>query len=275
MQGPCVAQRADCVIAAVHDGAGNVDEGRSRVDELICIGQKAVVDEVMALDPREGQGEVGIFAVSFHCGVGQERRHTAFVETPRRGALALQLRVFAGESTVVGADDIVALRRRYGGHKICPGVWKKRCRPAAVKPLHFGLCEHKDAAQDQFHDPFGMAFCVGDRQCASPGSTKDLPAVDVEVCAERLDVLDKAPGRVVYETRVGTRASAASLIDQDDAIGCRIKEASMFGVASPARSTMEEQDRLALWISRLFPVDLMEVGDPEKTRRKRLDVWIE
>ena len=57
VQFPRARDRADHVVTALHDDAGDVLE-LHRVFEQLVRPQEAVVDEVVAFDPREGFGEI-------------------------------------------------------------------------------------------------------------------------------------------------------------------------------------------------------------------------
>ena len=61
VQGPGTAHRADHVIAALHDDAGNVADARHVAQQLVVDLEEAAIDEVVALDAREGRGVVRLF----------------------------------------------------------------------------------------------------------------------------------------------------------------------------------------------------------------------
>ena len=71
--------------------------------------------------------------------------------------------------------------------------------PALVEPVDLLLAQEEDAAQHQLGDALGVRLRVGERERAAPRAAEDLPALDAEVRAERLDVGDQMPGGVVDE----------------------------------------------------------------------------
>ena len=57
----------------------------------------------------------------------------------------------------------------------------------------------KDAAQHQAAHSFGMRLGIRERERAAPRTAKHEPLIHAELCANRFDVLDQVPGRVVFE----------------------------------------------------------------------------
>ena len=55
------------------------------------------------------------------------------------------------------------------------------------------------------------------------------------------------------------RQAAAPLIQDDDAVGIGVEEATPLGTAATTRATMQENHRLALRVAALFDVELLTV----------------
>ncbi len=63
-----------------------------------------------------------------------------------------------------------------------------------------------------------MLLRIGQRQRRTPGATEHDPAFDAEVRADRFDVGDQMPGRVVFEFGMRRRLAGATLVEQHDAV---------------------------------------------------------
>lgn len=58
MQIPCGSQRADHIVAALHDHCRDMPNPADVAQQLVVLLQEAGIDEVMALDAREGEREI-------------------------------------------------------------------------------------------------------------------------------------------------------------------------------------------------------------------------
>ena len=74
---------------------------------------------------------------------------------------------------------------------------------------------------------------------------------------------------------MGTRAPAAPLIEQDDAIASGIEEPALGGSGAAARSAMEKEHGDAVAPARPLPIDLMAVTDIEHARLFRRNRRVE
>ena len=124
-----------------------------------------------------------------------------------------------------------------------------------------------------------MIFRVRKGECATPGATEDLPPLDVAMLAKSLDVSDQVPGGVRTEigfgfTGVRPALAATALIEQYDAIACRVEQPPDRGLEPSARPAVQEDNRLAGRIATLFPVNLLTVADIQHAGGVRLDRWI-
>src|ERR1035438_8085292 len=99
--------------------------------------------------------------------------------------------------------------------------------------------------------PFGITsgpdgnLGVGESKRRAPGSAEHLPAPHAEVLADFLDVGHEIPSGVVLKRRIGRTLAAATLIEVDDTVLLRMKEAPLFGLRSAARTAMEKYHGLA------------------------------
>src|SRR5690349_22073101 len=97
-----------------------------------------------------------------------------------------------------------------------------------------------------------MRLRVSERERAAPRPAKHEPLIDTELFANRFDVLDQAPGRVVFERSVRTAVPGAALIEENDAIRVWIEEAAIVGNETRAWTTVQKDDRLAVRRAALF-----------------------
>jgi hypothetical protein len=75
--------------------------------------------------------------------------------------------------------------------------------PRPVEPLRSRAAQKEDAAEHQLGDALGVGLGVGEGEGAAPRAAEDLPALDAEVLAQALDVVDEVPGGVVLERGEG------------------------------------------------------------------------
>jgi hypothetical protein len=91
------------------------------------------------------------------------------------------------------------------------------------------------------------------------------------VDAERLQVRDEVPRRVLFERSMRGGFAAAALVEEDDPIRVRVKEATVVRLCPEARPAVQEHDRLATSTATLLVVELVDGRDAEAPRGVRLD----
>src|SRR5262249_16411635 len=114
-------------------------------------------------------------------------------------------------------------------------------------------------------DALRILLGVRERQSRAPRAAEHEPALDLEVRAQALDVLDQVPGRVVHETRGRAALTAAALIEQDDTIAPGIEQSAHLDVRAAAGAAVQKDRRLAARIAALLEVDLVQIRDLEET----------
>src|SRR5690606_11367130 len=112
VQVPRVLQRADHVVAAVHDHAGDVGDAVRVAQQLVLDLEESAVDEVVVLDPGEGQGELRILVAGDEVVVHVQEAGRAFPHAPGPGRRQAGGLVPAGQAAVEGGDQVVALDLR-------------------------------------------------------------------------------------------------------------------------------------------------------------------
>src|SRR6202021_1088210 len=100
-------------------------------------------------------------------------------------------------------------------------------------------------AQHDFAHALGICLRVGEGQGAAPGSTEHQPAFYPEVFAQSFYVGDQMPGRILYEACARAAASAAALIEHDDAVMQRVEELPCALIGAGAGTTVQEHGRFA------------------------------
>jgi len=74
---------------------------------------------------------------------------------------------------------------------------------------------------------------IGEGERRAPRAAEDLPLVDAEFFADRLDVGDQVPGGVVLEACGRLALAAPALVEQHDAIFLRVEELAHLGIGCP------------------------------------------
>ena len=277
MQIPSALHRADDVIAALHDHSRDVADLRHPIEELVGVVQEAAVDKVMALDACERIGEFGIVEFGDVAGVEAQEARGALPFRPATGGFAAHGGVVAGETTIVGRHHLAALGLREQPDELGIELRVQRAGTVrcAVEPIELPRAHQEDAAQHELGDPRRMGLRVGERQRRTPRTAEQLPALDAEVEAQCLHVLDEVPGGVVDQACMGAALAAAALVEQHDAVACRVEEPSLARIGAAARATVQEHHRLAGRVAALFPIDLVQIGDAQPAAAVGFDRWIQ
>ena len=90
---------------------------------------------------------------------------------------------------------------------------------------------------------FRMGLCIGQRQGRPPRAAEQHPFVDPQVQANPLEVGNQIPGGVVFQAGVGGGTAATALVERDDAVQVRIKEAATLRITPRAWAAVDEHHR--------------------------------
>src|SRR5258707_15396696 len=102
-----------------------------------------------------------------------------------------------------------------------------------------------------------MMLRVGEGERRSPRAAEDHPFVDLEVCAQALEVRDEVLGGVLLEAAQRRRAPRAALVEQDDAIERGVEELAVRGRCAWAGPAVQENHGHAVGSARLLVVHAM------------------
>src|SRR5262245_27965250 len=105
-----------------------------------------------------------------------------------------------------------------------------------------------------------MSFCVSERECAAPRAAEHEPLVYSTMLPQTFNVFHQVPRSVVFKRSVRRTLACATLVEQNNAIRFRIKEASIVVVQTGSRPAVQEYNRLALRITTLLEIKLVNVG---------------
>lgn len=76
--------------------------------------------------------------------------------------------------------------------------------------------QEEDKPQGERFNSLRMVLSIGKRQCRAPGSTEDMPFLNLEFLTEALNVLDKIPGGILGSGCARGGFTRASLIKEHD-----------------------------------------------------------
>ena len=274
--GPGLAQligrhrRTDHVVAALHDGAGQVADA---VEVLPgpALGQEDAVDEVVRFDARQRQREAAALGIERPLGARIQRRARRLVAAPGAGGRLVPGRIGVDKPTVVVGQDVAAFGQRQVPDEIAPSLGKDDLH-AMQEPLHFAVAPEEDAAQDEAQAAIGMALAIRQGECRSPGPTEYQPPLHTQMLAQPLDLLDQGGRGVVGDITQRQRAAGAALIEDDDAVERWIEEAPVDRRRTGARPAMQEHHRHAVGIAALLPVERVPAIDGQHAAGVRNDV---
>src|SRR5881628_1688350 len=126
--------------------------------------------------------------------------------------------------------------------------------------MDLSMSGRDDADQDHLRHPLGKTLPIRQGERRTPRAAEDQPAVDREVFAEPLDISNKMVSRVGRKihrivARVRNTSPASTLVEQHDPIRGRIEKSAHPRRASRARSAVEHDGWLPLWVAANFPID--------------------
>src|SRR5208283_5807661 len=125
---------------------GEVADPAQVPQQLVLGVEPAPVEEVVALDGGEGQGEVLLLVAADQPGVGEQLAGGALPAAPGPGRGQPRRRVRPGEAAVVGAEQVAPFSLGDGGQVALPGVREEGAAAALVEPVDLLPAQEEDAA---------------------------------------------------------------------------------------------------------------------------------
>jgi hypothetical protein len=204
----------------VHEDTWNTAQAVRVLDELVVAREETSIEEVVALDPGEGERIVVFGETSHPLGIGQQRQSLTLPCAPGARRFDLHCWIGMGEAPVKGCDHVATLVLRDYAGVILECVGKNPARSLLIEPFELRAPQGEDASEHELGHSLGVSLGIGERQGRAPRAAEHLPALDGEVLAQPLDVIDEVPGGVFFQRSVRRRAPAAPLVEQDDAVSC-------------------------------------------------------
>jgi len=165
-------------------------------------------------------------------------------------------RVGIDEAAIVGRQQIVAFVLRDEVVELALRLGKQDAN-TVEKPVDLTFAAEKNTPQHQPTAVHGMRLGVGERQGRAPRTAEDQPGVDAEFASQRFHVGDQMRRGVVGQLAMRRGAAAAALVEQNDAVACRIEEPPLHRRGAGAGPAVHEQHRDAIRVAGRFPVDAM------------------
>ena len=171
----------------------------------------------------------------------------------------------------VAAQQVAALGLRQEAGELRMRVGEHRAQPVE-EPVDLAGPAEEHAAQHAAGHPVRIGLGVGQRQRRAPGAAEQQPAVDAEMPAQPLDVLDQVVGGVVGQAAERARPPGAALVEDHHAPEVGVEEAPVHRARAGARAAMQEQHRPAARIADLLPVHDMAGRERQVAGLERADL---
>ena len=246
------ARRTDHVVATLHDLRRDVRDGVHPTEQAFGR-QEQPVGEIMRLDPRQAQRRAVLREGSHRVRARQQGAARSLIDRPGARRLHVDGRVGIGQPAQIGAQQIAALRLGDVAGEGRVHFGEDRGQPMH-EPFHLRLAAQEHATQHRAAHPARMRLGIGQRQGGAPRTAEQHPGIDVQVPAQRFDVVHQIRRRVAGQAAERAGSAGAALVEDDHAPERRIEEAAMHDASPGAGAAMQEQHRPAARIAHLLPV---------------------
>jgi hypothetical protein len=135
--------------------------------------------------------------------------------------------------------------------KSAPGL-RREFAQAIEEPVDLRLAAQEDAAQRETAHPARMMLGIGQCEGGAPGAAEHEPAIDAEMRAQLLHVLDQMRRRIVLDLAQWLGPAAAALVENHDAVEGRVEKPAVGGIGAGARTSVEKHDRHTLGVAALL-----------------------
>jgi hypothetical protein len=213
---------------------------RGVANQLVVRFEKTLVGEVVGLNTREGEGEPILLVVAGKCRIGQQLRGGPLPPAPDFRSGEPHGGILAGEPPIVGRKQIAALALRNMRKVRLPCIRIENGSAALVEPVDLLLAEQEDAAHNEFGNTLRVRLGISESQCGTPGSTENLPSLNLQVLADLFNIGDELPSGVVFKRRVRCALATASLGIVNDAVFLRVEETALLGIRAAAGTAVQK-----------------------------------
>ena len=152
----------------MHDHAGNVLQPMRVGNQLVVGVEEAAIDEIVALDAREGEGVVILGEAAHPLGVGQQRQRLAFPGAPGPRGFELHGWIGIGEAAVIGFDQIAALGLGDHAQILLEGVGEDPATAFLIEPFELRAPQREDASQHELGHALWVCLGVSERERGAP-----------------------------------------------------------------------------------------------------------
>jgi hypothetical protein len=153
----------------------------------------------------------------------------------------------------------------------CAPGFRKDVAHSVHEPVDLGCGRKKDSAQHETEAARRMRLRVGERKRRSPRAAEYEPAVDVQMDAQPLEIVDQRLRRVAFDLGDRCRAAGTALVEQHDAPERGVEIAAMMRQAAASRAAVQEHDRNTVGATAGFPVERVQRIDGKPSRHLRVD----
>ena len=111
-------------------------------DQLVVGVEEAAIDEVVALDAREGERVMVLGEAAHPVGIGQERKRLALPGAPGAARLrAARFGIVVGQSPVIGRDHVAPLALGDHAGIVLEGLGEDPAAAFLVEPFELGAAQ--------------------------------------------------------------------------------------------------------------------------------------
>src|SRR5438105_7798182 len=249
------ANRADHVVAALHDDGGQMPDLSDARDQITFAAEQMAAEK-MRFDSRQAQSEPVFGERGHRLGIWQQRRAGALVDAPGARRRHVDARVRVSQTPVIGRENVAAFALGEEPRKGAPSLGKHSAN-AVRKPLDLLAPAQKDAAQHEPDAAQRVRLGVMQRQCRAPGPAKYQPFVDAERGAKMFDIGHEMGWRVVGDLAQRRRSAGAALIKNHDPPIFGIEKPPMHRRRACAGTAVQKQRRDTARITGLLPIHRM------------------
>jgi hypothetical protein len=187
------------------------------------------------------------------------------------------IRIMEQTSVSVG-QATASLRWRRALAETLPSFREKTSR-VTRDPLNLASACDANAEKDHFGNAFFMTLAISQCERGPPRSGEDQPSFYLQRRAQEFQIADEVLGCIRSQVcrsiaRVRRASAAATLIEQNDAIGFWVEKSSPTRRAARAGTSVKDDRRLSSRVASHVPIDVVPVADVEHAAIEGFNVGI-